>query len=467
MTGKGASSVPFLSLWERAGVRVLGVAAGIALSFPFSAVAQDLEPAQFIPDDGAQPIAQIIASDSEPTPAAPTSAAPLRWKSKPATVTNVAVNEATPLPAPKMAAAPSPAPSRGWNRTRIDGQVRPAQAVSDPFRDPFGDRSATRQAADIELLPAGEPVAEEPPHVASKPSYELLPAPSPLRTVPSTRAPAELEPTLVAQPGNPPPVGSPIPESPLPSITEPTPRSGTPCNRVYNERNCCDIETGCQLFREQLRNDSIRNISLDITPRFMPDLTKVEDEEQRAEKLRHLESRTWRSKSGEVLATGRMTNLERSRVIVTDDSGAEVARIPWNQLGDDELCYINAWWRLPVECGLGGREIASRHWIPATFAYTASSLCHKPLYFEQVQLERYGHTAGPIRQPLISGAHFFVSLMALPYNMAISPPHECEYALGYYRPGSCAPWMIPPVPLSVRGAVAETAFVVGGIYLIP
>jgi hypothetical protein len=122
---------------------------------------------------------------------------------------------------------------------------------------------------------------------------------------------------------------------------------------------------------------------------------------------------------------------------------------------------------LPVECGLGGREVVSRCWIPSTFAWHASALCHKPLYFEEVQLERYGHTAGPFRQPFVSGAHFVLNLATLPYHMAYQPPHECQYALGYYRPGSCAPWMIPPVPLSLKGALAETGFIVGGIYILP
>ena len=47
------------------------------------------------------------------------------------------------------------------------------------------------------------------------------------------------------------------------------------------------------------------------------------------------------------------------------------------------------------------------------------------------------------------------------------PPHECRYALGYYRPGSCAPYLIPPVPLSLRGALLEAGAVVGGVFLIP
>ena len=51
--------------------------------------------------------------------------------------------------------------------------------------------------------------------------------------------------------------------------------------------------------------------------------------------------------------------------------------------------------------------------------------------------------------------------------MGINPPHECQYALGYYRPGDCAPFMLPPVPLSGRGALYEAGAIVGGVALFP
>jgi hypothetical protein len=94
-------------------------------------------------------------------------------------------------------------------------------------------------------------------------------------------------------------------------------------------------------------------------------------------------------------------------------------------------------------------------------------LCHKPLYFEEVGLERYGHTMGPFLEPVHSGAHFFLNVAFLPYKMGINPPHECQYALGYYRPGNCAPWLVPPVPISLRGALLEGAAAVGLVYLFP
>jgi hypothetical protein len=252
-----------------------------------------------------------------------------------------------------------------------------------------------------------------------------------------------------------PPIGAP-----------PFERSTVPCDRVYNDRNCCDLETNCHSFRDRLLSDSIRNISLDITPRYNPDLTAEEDEADRADKFKLLENRTWIDRRGAVIATGKMISLNNGSVVIVDDSGKE-KRLPINELGEDALCYVTAWWRLPAECPLGGLRTQERTWLASTFHYQASALCHKPLYFEEVQLERYGHTTGPFRQPIISGCHFVMNVALLPYRMGINPPTECQYALGYYRPGSCAPWMIPPFPLSLRGAATETMAALGIIAIIP
>ena len=101
------------------------------------------------------------------------------------------------------------------------------------------------------------------------------------------------------------------------------------------------------------------------------------------------------------------------------------------------------------------------------FTWKAAGYCHKPLYFEDWQLERYGHSHGPVADPFISAAHFFVTLPVLPYKMGVELPWECVYPLGYYRPGSCAPWTIPAVPISWRGMAAEAATVTGLVFLLP
>ena len=136
-------------------------------------------------------------------------------------------------------------------------------------------------------------------------------------------------------------------------------------------------------------------------------------------------------------------------------SGGEKVELAFNELSDDDVCFVTAWWSLPSECSLADEAFQPRNWLASTLTWKASALCHKPLYFEEVALERYGHSVGPIKQPFVSGAHFFGSLAALPYQMGIHPPNECQYALGYYRPGSCAPWLVPPFPVSLRGALAE------------
>lgn len=122
---------------------------------------------------------------------------------------------------------------------------------------------------------------------------------------------------------------------------------------------------------------------------------------------------------------------------------------------------------LPQECELGGEQFRARAWEPITFAWKASGLCHKPLYFEEVALERYGHTTGILTQPFVSAAHFFLTVPILPYKMGLYPPNECIYTLGYYRPGSCAPHILDPLPISVRAALFEAGAIVAGVAIIP
>jgi hypothetical protein len=100
------------------------------------------------------------------------------------------------------------------------------------------------------------------------------------------------------------------------------------------------------------------------------------------------------------------------------------------------------------------------------FTWKAAGYCHKPLYFEDWQLERYGHSHGAL-DPIFSAAHFFVSLPVLPYKMGVELPWECVYPLGHYRPGNCAPWTIPAVPISGRGLAVQAATVTGIVFLLP
>jgi hypothetical protein len=121
----------------------------------------------------------------------------------------------------------------------------------------------------------------------------------------------------------------------------------------------------------------------------------------------------------------------------------------------------------PNECALSDEPFQPRRFERVDFTWKASALCHKPLYFQQPKLERYGHTFGPVLTPIISVGHFFVMVPCLPYNMGMEPPWECVYALGWYRPGSCAPYTLGPLPLSARGAIAQGVVTTGLWFLFP
>ncbi len=79
------------------------------------------------------------------------------------------------------------------------------------------------------------------------------------------------------------------------------------------------------------------------------------------------------------------------------------------------------------------RSFESYAWLTPTFS-------HRPLYFEQVNLERYG--IGPRRclQPVASAGHFFGSVLLMPYKWLAEFPGEPVYTLGNNRPGDCVPY---------------------------
>jgi hypothetical protein len=68
---------------------------------------------------------------------------------------------------------------------------------------------------------------------------------------------------------------------------------------------------------------------------------------------------------------------------------------------------------------------------------------------------------------VVSAAHFFGRIPALPYLATVDPPHRCVYTLGHYRPGSCAPLAWNLVPFDPLAAAVQGGVVTGLVYLIP
>ncbi len=209
-------------------------------------------------------------------------------------------------------------------------------------------------------------------------------------------------------------------------------------------------DRGCEEFRSSLLDKSIRDISLDISP---PGSYRSANKAQIF--------RTWTDSAGNTLATGTMVDLRRGYVIL--DSGQKLA---YAKLGKQDWEAIEEFWLLPSSCTIGDRGNLARNWSPQTVTWHASNLCHKPLYFENVQLERYGHSHGPFMQPIQTTFHFVGRLLTLPYQTAIHPPNECQYSLGFYRPGNCAPWLLEPIPFS-RAGIRRQTLVSLGLAFIP
>jgi len=119
----------------------------------------------------------------------------------------------------------------------------------------------------------------------------------------------------------------------------------------------------------------------------------------------------------------------------------------------------------PMETAEG--DPAERGWTGHLYPYEPSALCHRPLYFEEVNLERYGYSNCRIGQPLLSGAHFFATVPILPYKAAVEPPRDGVYTLGHYRPGNCVPNRIHWMPLEPKAGVIEAGVITGLMFAVP
>jgi hypothetical protein len=259
----------------------------------------------------------------------------------------------------------------------------------------------------------------------------------------------------------------PAPIEPPARLSKDCPNCGDKC---YNGRDCCAELGRCDTVRQAILNYDIKNITLDISPSFKPDAkTPEEVEAEKNKQLFQAKTRTWKDDRNNALVTGSLVDFSNDRVYVANDAG-QIVKLPYAKLSEDDRCFVAAMWQIPAPCKLSKlseQDQPTRYHQPLTMTWTASQVCHKPLYFEEIALERYGHTAGPLVQPWISGAHFFTNIAVLPYKMGINPLGECQYDLGYYRPGNCAPWLLNPLPLSPRGALFQAGAVTGVNYLIP
>ena len=109
----------------------------------------------------------------------------------------------------------------------------------------------------------------------------------------------------------------------------------------------------------------------------------------------------------------RLEELAKERKESEESCREELAKLESDRISSIDLSIRvegNAGEDYPFECAISSDRHQPRQWPQITYNWKAAALCHKPLYFEQVQLERYGHSWGPYVQPIMSGAHFFGTL---------------------------------------------------------
>jgi hypothetical protein len=119
-----------------------------------------------------------------------------------------------------------------------------------------------------------------------------------------------------------------------------------------------------------------------------------------------------------------------------------------------------------IELTPSGYVARSRTFPPMASLYVPEIICYNPLYFEDLNAERYGWDAG-IFQPFLSVGKFYCDLALLPYNIGVQHPWSCEFNAGYYLPGDPVPYLKYCPPCSVKGALLEAGVWAGGIALFP
>ncbi len=151
-----------------------------------------------------------------------------------------------------------------------------------------------------------------------------------------------------------------------------------------------------------------------------------------------------------------ITTIQPFRNCSTD--GAGVKMCPPNSSGSD---------RCPEQQPLPEFGMKDRNAVDLAYCWDASNLHHTPLYFEDVVLERYGHTYCEPVQSIVSAGKFGVDLIGLPYQMALAPIHKREYPLGYYRPGDPAPYKAYQIPWNRDAAFKAAYFYTGMSFIVP
>lgn len=371
--------------------------------------------------EGPAPTAEAPVVVPAPVPeAAPVQDQPLS-PALPQTATAIeAAKSPEGLPAAGAIQEVSPAPGDA---------ARAEQVPSDGSED-----SPTMSAAGPAQTNLAAPVQESP-----APTYELAPqADEPKANVPGVAAgpldaaPGGVEPTPNGRPG-PAPVGD-AAAQPRPPIAVGTALNSGPEETFIPERKNPTSSLGPELRRQ------------------VEEIARRQDREEPAY------TRSLTQEPSNPLGTTTTTDRTQTQVDISRaPSPAEARPIRAIPVPEDWV------------------PLARREWSASRKYWAAAATCHMPLYFQDVMLERYGHSVetyfGPtggrltypiddpaqstqrnqLIQPAFSVGLFAWQLITWPYALVVDPPWEAQYDLGYWRPGDRIPTDLYYQPLHGTG----------------
>jgi hypothetical protein len=121
---------------------------------------------------------------------------------------------------------------------------------------------------------------------------------------------------------------------------------------------------------------------------------------------------------------------------------------------------------LPINTAFYRNDQNGVCWYGKCAVWKSPNLCYQPLYFEDVNLERFGADRH-CWQPPVSALHFFASLVKLPYHMGMDHPCECQYVAGFGRPGNRYCLQAEKTVWNTRGITFQALFATGAAFALP
>ena len=127
----------------------------------------------------------------------------------------------------------------------------------------------------------------------------------------------------------------------------------------------------------------------------------------------------------------------------------------------------SAYEKASSQMGSRSRTTEDSEWEGSLAGWTSPEFYTRPLYFEQMNFERYETSAPAWTRPMISYTQFLANIPVLPYKMGTNGSRDRIYTVGHYPYGQVVPahsnWGTP----TRRGMLLQGVATAGLVFFIP